>query len=431
MDMACTIQPTIQPKALRRLLDQVLSGADVIVFTEGDNGRLLLDLAADRLVEQHGRALRVAGILPGGLSLPMLIAQVAKKPYLNAQNDELLKQGFQALTVLDETCNRIVLLVSDAHALQKSAFRYIQLVCRSTANLQLVFAGRHGFLDLLNADEFAYLRARLVASLNTTLPVVVSAPSSNAPPTPLSVRDASAIELPRTARSSANLRGPAIFASLPDRSRRRIALAGIGLGMAAFVTLGIWIGWPAAVSQQAVLVAQPLTAPEVSAAAAVGTQPMARAGSGNTLDTTPAISEAPYLQLPAVTNGAPAPAPPPGMAPAPIPKSLPGSVATGWAETRAALPVAKQGETRPNDLLPGSLQGAGRRSPGAQAQAATAASAIHARDSGEREHPYARPHDERPLPLPQADYQATDHPQSYVGTYTTGVNGVRMFRLGP
>jgi len=82
MDMACTIQPTIQPKALRSLLDQVLSGADVIVFTEGDNGRLLLDLAADRLVEQHGRALRVAGILPGGLSLPMLIAQVAKQPYL-------------------------------------------------------------------------------------------------------------------------------------------------------------------------------------------------------------------------------------------------------------------------------------------------------------------------------------------------------------
>jgi len=75
MDMACTIQPT----ALRRLLDQVLSGADVILSTEGDNGRLLLDLAADRLVEQHGRALRVAGILPGGLSLPMLIAQVAKQ----------------------------------------------------------------------------------------------------------------------------------------------------------------------------------------------------------------------------------------------------------------------------------------------------------------------------------------------------------------
>jgi len=160
---------------------------------------------------------------------------------------------------------------------------------------------------------------------------------------------------------------------------------------------------------------------------------MARAGSGNTLDTTPAMSEAPYLQLPAVTNGAnaPAPAPPPGMAPAPIPKSLPGSVATGWTETRAAVPVAKQAETRPNDLLPRSLQGAGRRSPGAQAQAATAASAIHTRDSGEREHPYAQPHDERPLPLPQADYQATNHPQSYVGTYTTGVNGVRMFRLGP
>jgi len=161
--MPNTMSPQPEPETLRRLVDEVLAGNDVTLFIRGDAARALLDAGADCLVKLRSRALRVAGAPPDALSLAALLAQVAGQPDQGTRNDEFLKQSFQALTTLDAACDRIVLLVSDANTLQPAALRYIQLACRAGTALQLVFAGRRGFLEMLAPSEFADLRDRMAA----------------------------------------------------------------------------------------------------------------------------------------------------------------------------------------------------------------------------------------------------------------------------
>ena len=171
MDMPDKALNVFQADPLRRLVDSVLAGDDVTLFIRSDDGRDLLDAAAGCLAAMRCRVLRATGTAEEGLGLPALMEQAIGQPVPGAQNDEFLKRSFQAFTTLDPTCDRIVLLVSDANTLRPTALRYIQLACRAGAGLQLVLAGKRGFLDLLDHPEFAYLRKRLA-----TGPIITPVP---------------------------------------------------------------------------------------------------------------------------------------------------------------------------------------------------------------------------------------------------------------
>lgn len=264
MDTHSTDLPLPRAEALRRLVNQVLAGGDAIVAAGAATAGLLDDAAA-QLAGQRCRVLRVAAGMAGGLSLSGLMAQVTGQSDLTAQDDQVLKRVFQALTVLDPDCDRIVLLVSDAEGLQQPALRYIHFASRVGTGLQLVLAGEHGPPDLLGA-ETASLQTRLaahpvinvaatpgparsepvrpVAIAAAPIPVardILPAPSPAAPATAVP----QAVSLP-----SIPLR-PALSSKLAPRSkplldgaRRRAWIAGgsVGAGMVACIALGILIG---------------------------------------------------------------------------------------------------------------------------------------------------------------------------------------------
>ena len=236
MYISSVAQQLNQPDALRLLLDRVLRGADVTLISEGDGGGVSLALAADCLAELRSRILWAAEVLPGTLGVPMPSPHMAGQSNASVLDDELLTHGFQTLTVLDQTCDRIVLLVSDAHALQYPALRYIQFVSRSGAPLQFVFCGTHKFFDLLKMEEFEWLRARLMAGLVVTLAPPISEASDmlpdlpSAPEGPAARVEEAAIALPSMGRS-------VVSASASSWILRLGALALLGLGGVACLML--------------------------------------------------------------------------------------------------------------------------------------------------------------------------------------------------
>lgn len=258
MDTHSIDLPLPKAEALRRLVDQVLAGGDAVVAA-GAAAAGLLDDAAAQLAEQRCRVLRVAAA--DGLSLSGLMAQVTGQSDLTAQDDQVLKRVFQALTVLDSDCDRIVLLVSDAQALQQPALRYIHFASRVGTALQLVLAGEHGPPDLLGA-ETASLQTRLathpiISVAATSGPaqpepgrrvVVAAAPipvARDIPSAPLVTPTPQAVPLPsvpsRPALSSKPVsRSKPLLAGV--RRRSWIVAGSISMGMVTCIGLGILIG---------------------------------------------------------------------------------------------------------------------------------------------------------------------------------------------
>lgn len=412
--MPDTASSISQPDALRRLLDPILAGDDVTLFIKSDDGRELLDAAAECLATMRCRVLRAAGTSPEGLSLSVLMAQVTGLPVPDAQNDEALKRGFQALTALDGTCDRIVLLVSDANTLRPSALRYIQLACRAGTNLQLVLAGKRGFLDLLAPNEFSHLRARLA-----TGPIVtptLSNPASlaaAAPAAPVPLQRAQPVLAPQVSEQTGPWPSRPMLSSLYDASPRKrlAAVAGIGLGMAACVALTIWAGEgskPVALpSQQAMLVVEQPVVPKTAVAAAPEAKP--------------------------VDADVPAPAAPvaqPTPADVPMPEAQQPPATTQEADVPAVpLPAG------PPSVLPSSptnpVKTAGRKATPAQQRLTAARAPVFSAGSVTAwEDPYPPPsRDWRPFAPPQAVSDPPDQPKSYIGTYATDANGTRAFRF--
>ncbi len=419
VDMPETTSSTRQPDALRRLIDSVLAGNDVTLFIRSDDGRALLDAAADRLATLRCRVLRAAGTPSEGLSLPVLMSQIVGQPAPGAQDDEFLKRGFQALTTLDGTCDRIVLLVSDANTLQPAVLRYIQLACRAGTALQLVLAGRRGFLDLLGPHEFAHLRTRLATGPIITPPSTpATAPMASPPqhlPSGHDLLGARALRQDGRQSSRPVLSGPA------DTSRRKrfSALAGIGLATAACIALAIWAGKggggePVATpGQQAMLVIESPTVPNTAAAAASeAPSPVAAAVPAAPQPT--AVVPAPAVpQPPAATPQANAPA-------APLPAATPSASSPSLQWPSLPLPGL------PSPSLPKSAA----RKVTQPRIAMTRAPALNARSVAAWEDPYSPPppRDWQPLPPPVLS-GPPDQPKSYIGTYTTDANGVRGFRF--
>ncbi|GAC1343185.1 MAG: hypothetical protein NVSMB18_18520 [Acetobacteraceae bacterium] len=257
--MSALLAPSFDLDPLSRLLAQVGRGEDALVLAEGIDALDLIDAAAALLENETCRVVRVRAAQPG-LSLSVLMAQIAGATDLADQDDAVVKLGYQRLAVPDVEDGRVVLLVSGAEWLQRPALRFIQHVGRSARALVLVLAGGPGLLPMLDGDDFAPLRTRLTAAPPIeraeapllAAPIIVTMPSIALPPLP----------------------------SPPSRRRGFVwpAMAGV----AASIAFGVLIGRtltpapqdPAAAGSQALASAQP------SAPVAIGPSSPAEPGGG-------------------------------------------------------------------------------------------------------------------------------------------------------
>ncbi len=153
--------------ATEDLSNEVLA-SEVLADMVGRDGHVLLpagaphavlDRVAVRLAAQRRRVLRPSTI--DALTLPGLLAQIVDAPGEIAGAADL-ERGFELLTDPGSCCDRIVLLIDRADALDPAALRYLQLLIRD-APLRLLLVGGPGFYDLLVQDEFAGLRRAFVS----------------------------------------------------------------------------------------------------------------------------------------------------------------------------------------------------------------------------------------------------------------------------
>lgn len=426
--MSSAAQPVNQPDALRLLLDRILRGTDATLIADGDAARVLLDLVADCLSGRRIRTLRDAEVLPSRLTASSLLGHAAEQAKASLPDDAALSRSFQALTVLDQSCDRIVLLVGDAHAVQHSALRYVQFASRSAAHLQLVFCGTRALFDLLNIEEFAWLRARLM----TDPILILAAPvpeDENTPP--LSVPHTPAAWAGEATSPPPIARRPAVSASRDVWFLRFGVLALLGLGGAAGLMLGLRYSGadgPAA-SQQAASVVQSPTPPDTPTPGLPATGATSQADPGvasATLDSLPPHLPATAGDLQGVGGESPSSVPA-----APPPAEAPSSLVTVWLQPRAGTPENEPRLPKPPMGLARSL---GRTVvPAAPSRTVAAAPGSRARRSREVRD-QAPPRDDQWVPSQSAFGSWTalgSQAPRYIGSYTTDANGVRMFHLEP
>ncbi len=179
-----TAMPPSRPDVLRRLIVDVLAGGDVVLLADSAEGRALLDQAAGDLEERRSRVCRVDASGPDGFGLGSLLASLRQQSGEHGDTDQVLERDYATLTALDSSCDRIVLLVNDAHRLQPGALRYLDLVCRASADLRLVFAGPPILLEVIDQPQYAGLAARLAHTPLAAPPTGFAAPDRVAAPAP-------------------------------------------------------------------------------------------------------------------------------------------------------------------------------------------------------------------------------------------------------
>ena len=430
MYMSSAAKPVNQPDALRRLLDQILRGGDATLIAEGDAAWVLLDLAAECLSGRRIRILRAADVLPSRSAAPMLSAHAAGQA-AGVPDDEALSRSFQALTVLDPSCDRIVLLVGNAHALTHSALRYIQFVSRSAAHLQLVFCGTQAFFDLLDSEEFTWLRSRLGAGLALALAAPIPEDWDASPP---SIPGDSAAWAGDAAAPRRGGRSSAVSASKRSWPLLLGALALLGLGGVAGLMLGTPSGGadrPAAIQQAASVVVQPPARSDAPAPVmpTVGAASRAAPGATSAAPDTPALHTS---GMAGDAQGA-GPGSPSSIPVKPPSATAPGTLVTVRSPPRASMP---ENEPRPPESPPGLGRSLGRsNAPAASSRVVSTALSNRMRQLREaREQPASPPRDDQWVPSEPAFSSWTapvSQPPRYIGSYTTDANGVRMFRLEP
>lgn len=433
--------------------DEILAGSDVVLSSERGSGRAMLDLVASSLAATRTRVLRVdaAAEEPGVMGL---VAQTAGRPDSTSLDDQVIGRSFHALTALDDACERVVLLVSDAHLLGRAALRYVQFACSVASSLRLVLAGRRDLLDPLNTDEFEPLHTRLASGSFLTLPAGVA----HATPAPSLARQA--LAAPAVLEAKAAPSAPALSGSLARHWGRRspVAWASLGLGAAAMVVLAVWSG-----EQQrerttpspptATLAAQtlprssdlPLRAARETQPSGAAAAPVAGPGAASVPSETPHSPGTAAAAAPQGEAGAVAAATEPSSTASPPIAALPSSANPGSAQGAAvSAPQPRRTEAPLREARSVSSQGGVTTKRSTTAQPRAAASGPRATGFGalpyqERDYQYAGPSYER-LPWRSAPaaippwWGAAANPypaQPYIGTYTTDANGVRMFRFGP
>lgn len=160
-----------------RLAAAMRSGMSAMVTSSFSTAPLLAVLA--QLLD-HTRT-RVLHVRPP-LDLPCFMDQVAGASTVSA--DTWLEQGFNALTLPGAECDRIALLIEDAHQLPTATLRYIELVLRGGPPLQVILAGRPSIADILALDGFAGLRKSIPLHLalpDAALPHTAPTPAMPSP----------------------------------------------------------------------------------------------------------------------------------------------------------------------------------------------------------------------------------------------------------
>lgn len=422
MYISSAAQPVNQPDALRLLLDRLHRGADAALIAGGDGARVLLDLVADCLSGRRIRTLWAEEVLPSS-------------PAASMPDDAALSRSFQALTMLDGTCDRIVLLVGDAETLPHSALRYIQFASRTAPHLQLVFCGTRAFLDTLKAEEFAGLRGRLTAGPILALAAPIAEDEGEDAPPPPAVSDDPPAWAGEAAAPLPGAWGPAVSArrrsrAVPLGAMALFGLALLGLGGAAGFVLGMQdapVDKPKA-SQQAASV-QPPTSPNASAPEMLGADVASRADP----EAAPAASDA--RSLPVVTGGAQGAdsGPPPSEQPVPPPAGVPSPVVTVRSQPRPGLPE----EPRPSEPPTNLARSLGRPNASTVPSRAAAMAALDSRIRRlreAREQAAPPPRDDEWTPSQPAFDSGTapaSLPPRYIGSYTADANGVRVFHPEP
>ncbi len=390
--------------AFDRLMDQVLAGGDVAIMAPAGAADALLDKAMRNLAIQDSRVFRVGATPSDGLSIAKLVAEVTGRLERTQQDDQVLEEAFGSLTTLDDSCDRIVLLVSGAEALPRSTLRYIQLAMRLGSRLQVVFAGAPGFLAAFDNDEFAPLRARLTAQAAIILGSGV--PLMPEPPSP-----AATMPKPRAAQVE---RRPAMLRALPRRPAA--VAAGLGLALVACLALGGWLLHRGADVQQAAAQlggppsgidpAPPVQQPPVrgqphpvlpEVGGSQGATPAAVATASPVLpDTTRLLSAPPAAQGPVAAVVPPAHAP----------------QASDPRDAKTRLEML-------SEELEASRRQASRTRPTAR-KAPRAAAVVDAAP--------AAPPDLTPAPAAGPQENASERRDRFIGSYTTDADGTRTFR---
>lgn len=152
-----------------------VAGRDEHVLLPAGVSRAVLDDVAARLAALRSRVLRPS--TTGVLTLPGLLAQIVGRRPDAALEASDLERGFELLTVGPD-CDRIVLLLDRADALDEAALRYLQMAIRD-APLRLLFVGGSRLDELLAGEDFRALRRGFVRH---------AAPSSADPDPPFAKR---------------------------------------------------------------------------------------------------------------------------------------------------------------------------------------------------------------------------------------------------
>jgi hypothetical protein len=157
-----------------------VAGRDEHVLLPAGVSRAVLDDVAARLAARRCRVLRPS--TAGVLTLPGLLAQIVGRTPDAALEASDLERGFELLTVGPDCdrpdCDRIVLLLDRADALDEAALRYLQMAIRG-APLRLLFVGGSRLDELLAGEDFRALRRGFVRH---------AAPSSADPDPPFAKR---------------------------------------------------------------------------------------------------------------------------------------------------------------------------------------------------------------------------------------------------
>lgn len=125
------------------------------VLLPADVDPRVLDDIATRLAAARSRVLRPTTL--HSLTLKGLLTELVKHADPTPLAGPDLERGFELLTDPEPGCDRIVLVLDRADALDPAALRYVQLATRD-APLQLLFSGGTAFRALLAWEEFGHLR---------------------------------------------------------------------------------------------------------------------------------------------------------------------------------------------------------------------------------------------------------------------------------
>ncbi|MGI4941624.1 MAG: hypothetical protein ACRYHQ_13865, partial [Janthinobacterium lividum] len=143
-----------KPDLTRQLAVAMKRGTSALIVTPAAT-LALLDEAAALLTASRTRVLHVRP----PYNLTSFMNQIA--PSASEEDGSLMDSAYDALTVLDPSCDRIALLAESAHLMPKMTLRYIEsLVCKRS-HLCVALAGKPELADALAADELSDLRHEL------------------------------------------------------------------------------------------------------------------------------------------------------------------------------------------------------------------------------------------------------------------------------